>query len=649
MGLIQRFEAGNSVVAYSPALQENYNKVDEIRDMYSPVSVDDDITACTATAIEAFSKGQLLPRYSNEYGMVKSITGPQEIGPLLRKELVLRSNGEVLYLGRIGLLGGAPIDELERKLQNKASNTKSVFISYQGDQKDIAKDIQEEFERRGFLVIRDEMRIINHPNLDYVVTIVSESYLKSKSCMNEVDQILKRYKFSDTLLPIVMADVTEGKVDIYNGIEKCLVHWRSKLTEARSMDDRADEEVIQNIIKNCQTFATTVGTKINVPEDELRSQHYQPFFDLIVAKEKEGNVSKEIDELLIKSAKLEKMKSLSEAEKYYISALEKIHGILHLEGTDPLYARVYGAYSEFLTKQNKSEEAQHNLEIAKNFGYQAGSSSSNSNSVVASLSPTPVLSNSNNSNSNSVAAAEKASLLLDVEVTPSEFVDASKVMKTEEDLKALVNAFAFGKDKWEKYFGSIYEAEPALPHNIVEILCSADPYNPQKTVAETHMLFFVPTKVNRKRLNLVNFRELVKAPRDGNKSDYKEFWKGIEREHGTTQSAQAQWVLMTKDVIPESRNKAYEKQKQIVEAKLDYEVPNLLSVTVGILSYYVRTGERLFSDNQWSFTRCKETMDEKGHIYHLLVGGLASDGLVFTEYRDPVFDKYIGVAALRKL
>jgi len=647
MGLIQRFKAGNNIVAYSPASQENYNKVDEIRDMYSPVSVDDDISACTAIAIEAFSKGQLHPKYVNQHGMVKIITGSEEIGPLLRKGLVLRCNSEMLYLGRIGLLGGAPLDELEEQLQNKTPNRKSVFISYEWDQKDIARDIEKEFEKRDFLVILSHgvflpgfARIINHPNLDYVLTIVSDSYLKSKSCMDEVDRIMKRHNFSDTLLSFVMSDDSNAKADIYNGVQKYLVHWQSKLAEAQCEHDQSNEKVIQNIIEKCETFATTVGARISVPEGELKSQRYQPFFDLIVAREKEkgGDISKEIDALLIMSTRLEKMKSLSEAEKCYVDAIKKIRNILHLDSIDPLCARVYGAYSEFLMRQNKPKEAQDNLEIAKSFGYQAGSSSSNSNSVGVSSSPTPVVSNSN---SNSIAAAEKASLLADVERRPSKFVQASQILKTEEDLKALVNAFAFGKDKWEKYFGSIDETVPALPRGIVEILCSADPYNSQKTVAETHMLFFVPTKVNGKPLNLMSFIELVRAPRDGNKGVFSYFMDKLQEEHGGTQSAQAQWVLMTKDIIPESKNKAYEKQKLMVEAKPHYEVPNLLSATVGILAHYIRTGERLFSDDPITYTRCKET----AVTCRTVVGALSSDSLnILIDYGL----NHFGIAALRK-
>jgi hypothetical protein len=182
-------------------------------------------------------------------------------------------------------------------------------------------------------------------------------------------------------------------------------------------------------------------------------------------------------------------------------------------------------------------------------------------------------------------------------------MEAVKVLKSEEDLKALVNAFAFGKDKWEKYFGPIGDV-PSLPNNIVEILCSDDPFNAGKKVAETHMLVLVPTTAKGEKLTLRSFRERVKVPLAGHKSDYRNYPDYIDKEHGATSLERSQWVLMTKDVIPGSRNKKYADQKAMVAGKAQYEVPGLLPASVGILTHYVRTGERLFVDEPWTYTRC---------------------------------------------
>ena len=63
-------------------------------------------------------------------------------------------------------------------------------------------------------------------------------------------------------------------------------------------------------------------------------------------------------------------------------------------------------------------------------------------------------------------------------------------------------------------FGDIGD-EPPLPPNIYEILASPCPFDPEKTVRETHMLVLVPARVNGVPLTLNHMDELVQAPRGG--------------------------------------------------------------------------------------------------------------------------------------
>jgi len=57
-----------------------------------------------------------------------------------------------------------------------------------------------------------------------------------------------------------------------------------------------------------------------------------------------------------------------------------------------------------------------------------------------------------------------------------------------------LETYAFGKAKWEIYFGDIGE-EPPLPPNIHGILAGRCPFDPKKTVRETYMLVLVPATV----------------------------------------------------------------------------------------------------------------------------------------------------------
>jgi hypothetical protein len=85
---------------------------------------------------------------------------------------------------------------------------------------------------------------------------------------------------------------------------------------------------------------------------------------------------------------------------------------------------------------------------------------------------------------------------------------------------------------------------------------------------------------------------------------------------------------MTKDVLPGSRNKSYAEQQKIVaglaeKSLIGYEVPGTLKFAVCILSHYFGSNIRLFNDNPWTYTRCKENFQGCPTI----VGGFAPDGL----------------------
>jgi hypothetical protein len=98
---------------------------------------------------------------------------------------------------------------------------------------------------------------------------------------------------------------------------------------------------------------------------------------------------------------------------------------------------------------------------------------------------------------------------------------------------------------------------------------------------------------------------------------------------------------MTRDVVPNSRNKPYKDQCALVKG--GDEPPHLLDAAVGILMHHARSGERLFSDNPLTYTRCQE----KVRNYQTCVGGLSADGLsLYYSWYD--VDNY-GLALSRKL
>lgn len=110
------------------------------------------------------------------------------------------------------------------------------------------------------------------------------------------------------------------------------------------------------------------------------------------------------------------------------------------------------------------------------------------------------------------------------------------------------------------------------------------------------------------------------------------------------------WVLITRDVIPDSQNKRYSDQKKLLESyaqksEESYLLPTALEAATCILVEYVRSGTILYSDNPWTYTRCLETVNN--NQWPVSIGGFSSEGLYIHDCRYAYSHYYIGVAGVR--
>ena len=202
---------------------------------------------------------------------------------------------------------------------------------------------------------------------------------------------------------------------------------------------------------------------------------------------------------------------------------------------------------------------------------------------------------------------------------------------------------------WERYYGAVGSV-PSPPSGIDQILNSPCPFWRGKQVKETHLLALIPSHVGGKPLTLDYLGELIQSPKGGgHKTQYRHYWAAVREAIGNQSPDSSYWVLMTKDVLPESLSKSYKDQCVLVadhanRTGLSYEVPGALESAVVMLLHHVRSGERLYRDGilAWTYTRCRE----KVQGYPVVVGGFSSGGLsVDTFYGLYSFD---GVAGLRK-
>jgi hypothetical protein len=217
---------------------------------------------------------------------------------------------------------------------------------------------------------------------------------------------------------------------------------------------------------------------------------------------------------------------------------------------------------------------------------------------------------------------------------------------------AIYREIAFGNDKWAKCFGAnvvknedTKEEFSSLPlRDFIEDCKKFKKVFTEKNAKDRLMLVRLPKTLNG-QLTLKSLGELAQKYFPDSDTGYGSI-SSIVHWQGDTPIDKSRWVLMTKDVLPGSRNKSYAEQQRIVDelAKktlISYEVPGVLESVACIFSQYFGSNTRLFTDNPWTYTRCKETVQG----YQIVVGGFAPAGLCVCNCYG--YD-YFGVAALRK-
>jgi hypothetical protein len=186
-----------------------------------------------------------------------------------------------------------------------------------------------------------------------------------------------------------------------------------------------------------------------------------------------------------------------------------------------------------------------------------------------------------------------------------------------------------GEVKWKHYFGDVGPV-PDLPRDMAAILDGACPIWPSRKVRDTHLLVLIPATVGGAPLTLNLLGVLVQRLKNGGYgTKYRHYSNAVRAQFGNNSSGRSYWLLMTRDVLEGSRSRKYSAQKALVarytgDDGRPYEMPSALEAATAILMHHVRTGERLFGDDPWTYTRCQELVDDR---YPVVVGGFASSGL----------------------
>ena len=216
----------------------------------------------------------------------------------------------------------------------------------------------------------------------------------------------------------------------------------------------------------------------------------------------------------------------------------------------------------------------------------------------------------------------------------------------------------FGPHKWRHYYGLEVTDAPPIPETILQLLDQECHIWPGRKVHDTHLLTLIP-----KGLTLDRLGELIQRPLNGGKdTKYKYYDQSTQKEHGDKPVSDSYWVLMTRHILPNSRNKIYDEQRALVAQQaqhtlMAYAMPSAIEAAASILTHFVQHGERLYGDGEqdthgwndskqfdwWTLIHCEEKVNNNQSP--VVVGGFSRAGLGISIDHGFGWNHYYGVSA----
>ena len=233
------------------------------------------------------------------------------------------------------------VDDIIQNNQEKSKikeNTKKleIFLSYNHKDKEIANGVDEFFISKNIRLTRDVRDTLPYSSLkkfmetirdhDYVISLISDAYLKSTNCMFEIIQFIQEKKYAEKIFPIII----DKKDDILNK-EKHINYisfWQNKykrfgnkinkLGNTGTAQSHVELDKIDKIQSNIGEFLNKIADLKCFPLDELESTNYKAILDKI------GNIFKipQKEEIGNKRENL-KLKIIGCLYKWYIEGIEE--------------------------------------------------------------------------------------------------------------------------------------------------------------------------------------------------------------------------------------------------------------------------------------------------------------------------------------
>lgn len=220
------------------------------------------------------------------------------------------------------------------------------------------------------------------------------------------------------------------------------------------------------------------------------------------------------------------------------------------------------------------------------------------------------------------------------------------------------NEYLYGALPWQRIFNGDVGDIPLLPVNIQEILNSPCPFNNGQLVKDTHTLTLISKTLNNKVFDLAAFCTFVNNDLGIHGSILYPTVIDMSKQNpksstpGWRSFTDSYWVLMTKNVVPNSTNKTIADQQTFVNQvnsnnNLNYAIATPLEVLYSVVFEYYHSGKQkfLFPDNPLMYTTTQYNT-YSNHYGNLSIGGFS----IYGQFSGPASlpSAVCGVALVRK-
>lgn len=162
----------------------------------------------------------------------------------------------------------------------------------------IADQIEEDLSRLQLNLRRDVRDLVYKKSIsnfmesiresDFAILLISDSYLRSKNCMNEVLHILKDRNYEDKILPIILKGTS-----IYSTADRLAYtkYWLQEQEKLKDMitslpptsvvNEIAKLKTVEIITSSINEFLTYISNKKNLTFEELKAESYTSILDCL--------------------------------------------------------------------------------------------------------------------------------------------------------------------------------------------------------------------------------------------------------------------------------------------------------------------------------------------------------------------------------